>query len=405
MSIAPRRELSSASVLHRKAELYRFLEQICQVLELTETQLAEAQTSYEAVADWLSQSSHPLLQELKLYAHGSTALGTTVRPLAREEFDVDLICLAHRLSTEIHPAALKAAVGARLREHQVYARMLEEKKRCWRLNYQRQFHLDISPTILNPACSQGGELVPDKKLNSWKTTNPTGYRKLFDKRALLLPRMKRWEDFSANAQARSEVAPFPEHGPFKGVLRRTVQLLKRHRDMRFAEVAADIAPISIIITTLASQSYEYCVQTFPFETELDVVIATVRLMPHFIEVSQDGFLKRYAVWNETTKGENFAERWNVETERARAFYQWHNQVLTDLEKIVDLEGLDVLTKNLANVFGSAPVNKVLTDRTSSISEGRKLEKIVLAPTAGLILGSPAYATPVPKNTFFGDEAD
>ena len=54
------------------------------------------------------------------------------------------------------------------------------------------------------------------------------------------------------AEGRADIEPFPAQSNIKGILRRIVQLLKRHRDIAFADVKEDIAPISIIITTLAS---------------------------------------------------------------------------------------------------------------------------------------------------------
>jgi len=59
---------------------------------LTAAQLGAARTSYELVAEWLAASDNPLLKQIEVYAHGSAGLGTTVRPIRREDFDVDLIC-------------------------------------------------------------------------------------------------------------------------------------------------------------------------------------------------------------------------------------------------------------------------------------------------------------------------
>ena len=44
-----------------------------------------------------------------------------------------------------------------------------------------EFHMDITPSVPNAACVNGGELVPDKALQCWKTTNPKGYRAAFQK--------------------------------------------------------------------------------------------------------------------------------------------------------------------------------------------------------------------------------
>lgn len=387
-------------LLLRKAEVYSLLDQICQALELTAAQLEAARTSYEAVAEWLSESDNPLLKWIDIYAHGSTGLGTTVKPIGREDFDVDLICKVLRFTADRPPAELKRIVGDRLKENARYAAMLEEKKRCWRLNYAREYHLDISPTINNAKCANGGELVPDKKLREFKPTNPKGYKALFERRAALIPTLRMQKALAA--EDRAAVEPFPVHGTAKGILRRTVQILKRHRDVHFLEVVEEIAPISIIITTLAAQSYEYCVKSFVFDSELDVLIATIRLMPHFIDKPVVNGRRIYVVANETTVGENFAERWNTEPARAAAFYEWHAKALADFEALPDLQGIDVIGKSLEGSLGSSVVRKVIDARTDSISQARTAKKLYVAPTVGLTLSSAANATPVRSNTFFGD---
>jgi hypothetical protein len=393
-------ESGTPPALLRKAELYSILDEICADIELTEAQLAAAKTSYEAVAEWLSGSPNPIPRDIRVYAHGSGALGTTVKPLSREEFDVDLICLVLGLTARMPPAELKRLIGDRLRQNARYASILEEKKRCWRLNYARQFHLDVSPTIVNPACANGGELVPDKKLRDWKPTNPSGYRRLFERRAGLQPRIRYRTPPSAHKRA--DVAPFPATVTGRGILRRAIQLLKRHRDIYFQTVTEEVAPISIVITTLAARSYEYCVGMFTFDTELDVLLGTIRMMPHFIEQRMVEGRLTYWVPNETTQGENFADRWNTEPARVTAFFEWHATALADFEELADLQGLDRITVNLEKSLGGAPVRRVMDRRTNAISAARAASKLFIAPTVGLTLTGSAAALPVPGNTHFGD---
>ncbi|MFD2054913.1 nucleotidyltransferase [Mesorhizobium calcicola] len=395
------RSLVPQNVLLRKSEVYSILDEICQDLELTTAQMEAAKASYEAVADWLSSSDNPTLQHIDVYPHGSAGLGTSVKPLGREDFDVDVICLVFRFACVRPPAELKKIVGDRLRENPRYAAMLEEKKRCWRLNYAREFHLDVSPTIVNPSCNNGGELVPDKSLSEFKPTNPKGYRALFEKRSLMRPRLKVQKAIASDRQANIE--PFPIHRRVKDILRRTVQLLKRHRDIYFFDIEADIAPISIVITTLAAQAYEYCVNTFTFDSELDVVIATIRMMPHFIDRPFVNGQRMYVVANETTIGENFAERWNKEPARATAFYAWNAKALADFENLSELEGLDRISKKLGDAYGKTVVSRVMDARTEQISSARAAQKLFVAPMVGLTLTNSDAATAVPKNTYFGDE--
>ena len=53
------------------------------------------------------------------------------------------------------------------------------------------------------------------------------------------------------------------------------------------------------------------------------------------EVSLDENISResYFVWNETTRGENFAERGNDDRGRALAFHRWHGRVELDLTRL------------------------------------------------------------------------
>lgn len=384
----------------RKSEVYSILDEICRDLELTAAQFEAAKVSYEAVATWLAASQDPILHRIEVYPHGSAGLGTTVRPLGREDFDVDLICKVLGFTVDRLPSELKRIVGERLRESARYASMLEEKKRCWRLNYAREYHLDISPTIVNVNCDRGGELVPDKKLREFKPTNPKGYKALFEQRAQLMPVLKFRK--SVAMEDRAGIEPFPIHGSAKGILRRTVQLLKRHRDMHFLEVTDEISPISIVITSLAARAYEHCVTNFTFESELDVLIATIRVMPRFIQRTLVDGRQYYVIANETTIGENFADRWNTEPARVAAFYEWHAKALADFENFAEIEGLDLVAMGMQKSLGETVVRRVMDARTATITTARAQNKLYVAPRIGLSLASTAAATPVPRNTYFGE---
>src|SRR5215208_6050184 len=115
----------------RKALLAETLEAMCEALELTPSQAEEAEQHYDAVGLWLSED--PLLTGTWIYVHGSVALGTTTKPLAKAEFDVDLICHVPHGTPAISPTILKKTVGDRLKDHGTYVRLLEEMRRCWRL--------------------------------------------------------------------------------------------------------------------------------------------------------------------------------------------------------------------------------------------------------------------------------
>jgi Second Messenger Oligonucleotide or Dinucleotide Synthetase domain len=170
-----------------RTQVVDVLEIVCESLELSASQFALAKQRYEGVGTHLAGSENPLLQTIAIYLQGSTALRTTVRPIGVNEHDVDLVAHVSDLDVEISPVALKKAIGDCLRANGNYASLLEEMPRCWRLSYANEFHMDITPSIPNPGCRSGGELVPDKTLNMWKASNPNGYKRLFEERAKLAP--------------------------------------------------------------------------------------------------------------------------------------------------------------------------------------------------------------------------
>lgn len=387
----------------RRVEIYRYLEEIGQDLDLTEAQVEKARREHNELCKWLASALEPLLIDIVVYAHGSFALGTSNKPLGRAEFDIDLICLLKRGHAGLDPASIKKLIGNRLKEHPEYRKILEEKKRCWRLNFPGDFHIDVAGTIPNPKCVNEGELVPDKALKEWHPTNPRGFKALFERRAELQPRFKRsFVALSKVDAAAAQIEPFPELSKLKGVLRRLVQLLKRHRDYHFLEIEQDVAPISVIITTLAMRSYEHCVNWYTFSDELELLVEVIRMMPHFIETGSKNGRTTYAVWNETTEGENFADRWNTEPERARAFYTWHKKALSDFEAVRDAVGLDVVIGNSRNQFGQRVVDRVMSKRNKAISDARKSNGLLVAPAIGLTTTPASAAMPVPQNDFFGD---
>jgi len=382
--------------VRRKTEAWGFLDRVCQEIEPTDTQQGRAKRTYETVGDFLSEDVR--LAHALIYAQGSAALGTMVKPIAGNEIDVDLICRAAGYGQDLPPARLKAMVGDRLKADSYYRTILQEMPRCWRLNYAGDFHLDITPSILNPQCANGGELVPDRRLQCYKPSNPIGYRELFARRAALTVRTRVAKAF--DSAARADVQSYPTFGSTKGVLRRIVQLLKAHRDRQFQRRDPCLAPLSIIITTLAMRAYECCVQMFEYDNELDLLCDTIHMMPVFIErVMREGEVV-FVIANETTKGENFAEKWIGAPERASAFYAWQERALADFEAFRDAAGMDLLQKSLADAIGEEPVRRVTREAVEATSAARRAGRLGVTATTGLGLAG-ATSTSVRANTFFG----
>ena len=377
--------------------LFDRLDEIGQKLEPTKAEREKAKNCYNAVGDWLRQSDIPLLQTSKINLIGSIASETGVRPLGKDEFDVDLNChLNVGIDSGLEPEEVKNLIGSRLKENLTYKSMLDEKWRCWRLNYSGNFHLDIAPTINHIHGHGGEELIPDKELSIWQITNPSGFIELFKSRAAKEPTYFSIEEFNKTITASQE--PFPKYRKYKGILIRVVQLLKRHRDIYFLSKSKKLKPSSIILSTLAMQSYEYCVENQVFFDEWDVFVSTIQNMPKFIEII-DG---QYCIPNETTENENFAELWNKKPGLKLAFDQWHNATVTYFYELLVMKGNDLITSSLKKNFGEREVGQVIADEHSKLGHVRDLGKLGIAPLGGLTLNSAKSRDYVPKNVFDGD---
>ncbi|MFQ5899830.1 MAG: nucleotidyltransferase [Candidatus Methylomirabilia bacterium] len=128
-----------------KTQLDQLLEEVCIALQLSPAQYRDAEEKYVAVGAWLADAGSPLAcLNPVIYPQGSTALQTTVKPRDHDEFDLDLVLQVEPISQS--PMTLYEQVYRRLKEHKVYADKIERLKRCIRLNYAKQFHLERGNT-------------------------------------------------------------------------------------------------------------------------------------------------------------------------------------------------------------------------------------------------------------------
>ena len=183
-----------------------------------------------------------------------------------------------------------------------------------------------------------------------------------------------------------------------------MQLLKRHRDVFYAEKPDEylkFAPISIVITTLAAKSYEWCVKNEVFSNGYDLIVAVIKNMTRFISFTPNNSGNfEYFVENETTRGENFAERWNDDPRFAGAFYEWHNFIVDRFESLPAKDGLDAIGASLQETYRltttqrSAIFEPMIQRVNSSRNSGR-----LYATSSGVSVASAGIL--IPKNTFFG----
>ena len=356
------------------------LESICEELDISKSQYEDAKKKYKAVGEWMAEEDTLLFQyRPEIYPQGSMRLGTAVKPLDSDEFDVDLVCEL-QVSSSADQSEVKDIVGRRLAEHETYKKMRQEKNRCWRLDYAGQFHMDILPAIPDATKGNCCLLVPDSDLKEWSPSNPKGYADWFKNRMRVIR--------TAMLEAKANVEDMPDNDYLRTPLQRVVQILKRQRDIAFKN-NKDNAPISIVITTLAAKAYNN-------EADLyDALQNIIQGMTDQVDMV-DGLP---CVFNPTNPEENFAEKWISNPERYFAFRKWLQGIQNELLPIIQMNNMPLIQESLAPLLGDSVVKKGMVRFAGKVDKQRSLGVLKMAPATGL-LGSTGAS--VRQNTFYGD---
>lgn len=344
---------------------------IAETLDVPRSAYEQAVERYEAVGDWLCREGSSLeRQQPVVYPQGSVSLGTIVRPLSGDDYDVDAVVQLTGPQDAWDPAELKNAVGLRLRESGVYRPMLEpEGRRCWTLRYSAQgaahgFHLDLLPSV--PAGASIGASTAIAITNraggtvEWRPSDPKAYATWFRRRMVPITKRRVLDEKVAGVEP---VPHYSERVPLQYV----VQFLKRYRDLLFV-ADNEHAPISVVITTLCAHAYE------GEDTLQEAFLGVLDRLPKFID--RDG--KRLVIRNPVSPEENFADRWEGNPEKQEAFLRWLNAV----ERLrYELPALapDKLGPVLKNVLGESSTRTAL-EKYASKRDAARARSVVQSPS-------------------------
>ncbi|MGI8423714.1 MAG: SMODS domain-containing nucleotidyltransferase [Chloroflexota bacterium] len=351
-------------------------------LELSATQHELAEQHYRAVGSWLDTPGTMLAPYRPvIYPQGSLRIGTTVKPRGREEYDLDLVCEVQAGAADFPtPLTLLDLVEGRLREHKVYAAMIERKNRCVRLNYEHDFHMDILPGC--PDLVRGGTalLVPDRAARGWKPSNPKGYALWFEQQARQVP-----QTFAKAIEA------LPAYAPARKLpLQRVVQLIKRWRDVYYAD-DPDNAPISIVLTTLGGHHY-----------------AGTESVSQALELILDGIVnslptgRRLYVLNPANPAEDLSEKWDVKKGAYEAFVGGISDFAAQWRHVLRQQGLHNVSRALGALFGEERIQKAVAAQANGLQDLRTEQRLGVSRATGAIVSATSFgAVPAPRNTFFG----
>jgi hypothetical protein len=384
----------------REQQLGKLLTLIASDLDIPETLRAELVRKYNHLGSWIRKDNEDLYRtDSDIYPQGSIRLNTIIQPVSADcGYDVDLVYLRRLAKNSISQEELVEQTGEQLVRYIAYrgaegkeVPRLVRRRRCWAMNYAGRFHMDVLPAVpddegfLFNRSIETSILLTDRQLRLWQHSNPKAYADWFRERELVVFELKR----ASMARAGNVDVEKITDDSVKTPLRISVQVLKRHRDVRYSGDLDD-KPISIIITTLAAAAYQ---------NELELFEALMGIITR-MEASIQMIEGKWWIPNPVNPKENFADKWNEFPQRAQRFFEWIAMVKFDLELVLNQSGLNNVSGQLSQSFGADVVERSMKRYGENIDASQQRGELKMA--AGLGLLNSSVGSTVPKNTWYGD---
>jgi hypothetical protein len=232
------------------------------------------------------------------------------------------------------------------------------KNRCWRLPYPGEpFYFDVTPAIPMSAEITGTDLRVRDPVITWSPTNPEEFAEWFCDIAKKQFPFQEEQLRGVVALEKAHIDPLPkEKVHINDILRRTVQLVKLHRDRYYKQqpdTKKEGKPISVILVTLAAKAYNEIVTNEPYlySSAIEVALEVVDRIPKYIQKGLIGIrVDNPALGGK--RGENFADKWNTDGGlREREFDTWHGRLTADLEALFSEEYSKRSENRIRGVFG------------------------------------------------------
>ena len=338
----------------------RLLEMIVEHIDVPKSYYEKAADRHESLGRWLHRKGSAVAQfDPDVRPQGSFRYGTVIRPINEgDEYDLDNVCLLKKLAKPIlTQEQLKRVYGEEIKAYAKANGMLApvtEYHRCWRLSYADEipFHLDTLPcapeeeAIMRKIEEMGVSwdlarrliAITDKRhpqyreiTLAWLSSNPRGFAAFFEQQAA----MGR-ERASKERQVRAAIEEVPPY-EWKTTLQRSIQVMKRHRDVMFRN-NCELAPISMIITNLAAQAYGG-------EPDMETaLLSIVDKMPAYVRSTVP------RVPNPADPLEDYADKWSKDVRLEKSFWEWHTALKADLDLLLAIVGRTSLKADIRKRF-------------------------------------------------------
>ncbi len=351
------------STYDRQRDILKIISQ----LDITPTMYKNAITKYTSIAKYLENNGI----EANMYPQGSFALGTVVRPNAKDPdaaYDLDFVCQLRITRNTLTAVELRKKVEDILTSSDLYGGKLTIYDECFTIEYADigsvGFSIDIVPAVdedeenkmrlrsksNNPGLIDTAIAIPKhcEKNYNWITNNPKGYRSWFEGINVPFKAASRTQYrqrlFEENRSVYASVEEIPEELD-RSAMQRVIQILKYHRDIHYSkfENGDDIKPISAIINTIVARISSSASGSISVFDLLHYVLDEFAKYAEHQTLTEERFAERYQgkkvigrksgkwiIENPANPEDNLADKWNQDASIPTYFFAWAKAVREDL---------------------------------------------------------------------------
>ena len=383
-----------------EAKLNTWFEEELKKLDISPTNYKKAVDRYTSVGNMIEKKlkeKHNI--NCHVYVQGSFMIGTVIKPYGRDkEYDVDLVCECDLVKERITAEQLKMMIGQIIKEDGIYGKMLskDEGRRTWTIEYaednELSFHIDIQPSIPNLDSQYEYAILTTTKSKKspyyykWDNGNALGFKEWFNQinnnSYLAVVEAQKYNILKYGIY--SQVDEIPSQLIITK-LQRLIQILKRHRDIRFENSnLKDDKPNSMIITILAAKVYEDIDCHESLQTILKMFCD--RLKENILLFGKttddinglliDRVKGKYIIKNPRVE-ENLAERWNeADNNKKQAFFKWIEWISMDFNQLFKGDGT-LIYENKS--FDDFVLERINNNESQVILNNNESKKIINTP--------------------------
>lgn len=399
------------NIYDRQRDILKIISQ----LDITPTMYKNAVIKYTSIAKYLENNGI----QADIYPQGSFALGTVIRPNAKDPdaaYDLDFVCQLKINRDDLTATELWNKVEGILVNSDLYGGKLIIYDKCFTIEYadvdNAGFSIDIIPAAdeneekkmqlrsksKNPGLINTAIAIPKHygKNYNWITNNPKGYRTWFEgiNAPFQVASRMRYRNmlFERNRSIYASVEEIPEELD-RSAMQRVIQILKYHRNMYYSKFknGDDIKPISAIINTIVARISSSVAANISVFNLLNYVLDEFATYAEYQTLTEEKFAELYqgknvigrksSKWiieNPANPEDNLADQWNQDESIPTIFFAWARTVREDLIDSLQMSDEDFRART-ETAFGQKAV---------ASAWGMKYNKIAPKPISPVIPAKP-----------------